>query len=54
MIFQAGSLAMLIGGIFFGQGWCNKDDERKARGIQTIIVGTVVTAVGLVTSTLTA
>lgn len=48
MIFQAGSLAMLIGGIFFGQGWCSKDNERKARGIQTMIVGAVAATIGLV------
>lgn len=47
MIYQAGALSLLVGGIFFGQGWCEKNKECKHNGIAVMIVGAIIAVIGL-------
>ena len=37
---------MLIGGIMFGLGFKNDDADSKTRGVQTLVAGAIVIAVG--------
>jgi hypothetical protein len=43
---RLGGVVMFVGGIMFGLGWKNDDAEQKSRGIQTMIAGAIVLALG--------
>jgi len=45
---RLGGLVIVIGGIMFGLGWKNDDAEGKARGVQTMVSGAIVTALVIV------
>ncbi len=44
---RLGGAVMLIGGIMFGLAFKNDDADGKTRGIQTLIAGAIVVAVGV-------
>ena len=44
---RLGGVVILIGAIQFGLAWKNDDADQKTRGMQTIIAGCIVWAVGL-------
>jgi len=41
---RLGGVVIFIGLIMFGLGWKNEDADARARGVQTIIAGAIVTA----------
>jgi hypothetical protein len=43
---RLGGVVMLIGGIMFGLGFKNDDADSKTRGLQTLVAGAIVIAVG--------
>jgi fumarate reductase subunit D len=43
---RLGAVVMLIGGIMFGLGFKNDDADSKTRGVQTLVAGAIVIAVG--------
>jgi len=43
---KLGGVVMLIGGIMFGLGFKNDDADSKTRGVQTLVAGAIVIAVG--------
>jgi len=43
---RLGGVVMLVGGIMFGLGFKNDDADGKTHGLQTIVAGAIVIAVG--------
>jgi len=43
---RLGGVVIAVGGILLGLGWKNDDAEGKSRGVQTIISGSIVAALG--------
>jgi len=43
---RLGGVVMLLGGIMFGLGFKNDDADGKTRGLQTLVAGAIVIAVG--------
>jgi len=44
---RLGGAIMLVGGVMFALGWKNDDVDGRARGLQTLIAGAIVVAVGV-------
>ena len=43
---RLGGVVMLLGGLMFGLGFKNDDADGKTRGLQTLVAGAIVIAVG--------
>ena len=43
---RLGGVVMFLGGIMFGLGFKNDDADSKTRGLQTLVAGAIVIAVG--------
>jgi len=48
---RLGGVVTLVGGVMFGLGFKNDDADTKTRGLQTIIAGSIVIAVGTASAT---
>ena len=45
-LFKIGGVVMLVGGVMFALGWQREDAEGKTRGLQTLMAGAMVAALG--------
>ena len=43
---KIGAVVMLVGGVMFALGWQREDAEGKTRGLQTLMAGAMVAALG--------
>lgn len=43
---KIGAVVMLVGGVMFALGWQREDAEGKTRGLQTLMAGAMVVALG--------
>lgn len=43
---KIGFVVMLVGGVMFALGWQREDAEGKTRGLQTVMAGAMVAAIG--------
>ena len=43
---KIGAVIMLVGGVMFALGWQREDSEGKTRGLQTLMAGAMVMALG--------
>ena len=43
---KIGAVVMLVGGVMFALGWQREDAEGKTRGLQTLMAGAMVVAIG--------
>lgn len=43
---KIGAIVMLVGGVMFALGWQREDAEGKTRGLQTLMAGAMVVAIG--------
>lgn len=45
-LIKIGAVVMMIGGVMFALGWQREDADGKTRGLQTLMAGAMVAAIG--------
>jgi len=46
-LIKIGAVVMMVGGVMFALGWQREDADGKTRGLQTLMAGAMVAAIGV-------